>query len=172
MINKIQLTQEQIEAVERFKELGYGYGMLHFSKGKGHYTDSYKPLNNLTLDEMARILYEPNSYELEQPQFKVGDVVVRTSVGHTFIVEDINEVRVFADGNSHKKTNLRHATTEEKFWFDLGRKFREVKKGDKIVIVNGWVFSNVDMIKQYLDEDNEYVDYYYPVESRLEFPNG
>lgn len=166
MTNKIQLTRVQANDVKRFKE--FGHSLAAFALSRESFGDFYESLHNLTLDEMARALYEPGSYELA---FVLGDLLTVINTQYTFrLIEHIRSEEGYVvdkDGKMHLLSSLRHATAEEKFWFDMGRKFLEVREGDVVLSTDDELTDTREHVKQIVREGFKY---YYPVEARLELP--
>lgn len=152
-MSKVKLTREQERALEVYK--GYGEDLETFIEWKDTWSNTYEPLKKLTLDEMARLLYQEGSYEIEQV-FEVGDWVVKEFEGITGDVigkvEKIDESNygveqlhgLWSNFLKHKtiivnEGNVRHATPEEiaeekerRWWAKHGREVWELKQGDVI----------------------------------------
>ncbi len=62
-MGKIIVTQLQENAIELYKE--EGKTIEQFIWFAHVWTSQFSPLKDLTVDDMARILYEPDSYEVE-----------------------------------------------------------------------------------------------------------
>ncbi len=148
MSEKVVLTQEQADAAERYKK--DGHKMAEFVAHAHSFHGAYEPLKAIGIDDMARFLYEPNSYEVE-PRFKSGDWIVNKNkqpfnvyskplaVEITSLVEDEGRARArFADDCCAVYFDeIRHATPEEiaeekerRWWKKHGRKPWELREGD------------------------------------------
>ena len=187
MSEKIVITKEQDERIKAFSIMSSKSGIL-----KGHmngWTQSDNLcLNTLSIDQMARILYEPNSYEVEQAKFEVGDWVTRISgndnKGHSFcngrtfkvVGTAKNGITVVDDQQWYHSTNaLRHATKEEIFWAELGREVNEFVDGDRIIfkddssfIIDSVYQSATDFVKGRLEKGR--VNGFYPASSYVKLP--
>lgn len=138
-MGKVKLTQEQANAIERFKSEPKADLVKQHVMWK--WKSAGKSLNDLTIDELIRALYI--GYEVE-PKFKVGDWVYYqgqyeaervgkiTHIGNDYIRYDI--------GYSNNKKYFRHATSEEiakekerRWWKSHDRNVWELKKGDLII---------------------------------------
>lgn len=151
MTEKVKLTKEQAEALKVFNEFNNGnnYKLEYFFAHRNDFTDIYKPLKEIEIDKMARLLYQPNSYEIEE-EYKVGDWVARTTNGEDSravfkegrvfqIVNEVPEDRVFAghlncnEGFCHNPKHIRHATPEEIKAEQERRVWAEVQSGDVLI---------------------------------------
>lgn len=136
MSEKIVITVEQDKAIGDFKKLNQNlYDFAHY---KQSYGSKLSPLKYLTIDQMARILYEPNSYEVEKPKFEVGDIVIGIETGRAYRITSVGRNILYTERMIGSKKSsvaidlVRHATKEEIFWAELGRDYRETKIGDCI----------------------------------------
>lgn len=68
-MTKIILTQVQAKAIELYKQAGTT--IEEFARFAHVWKSDFSPLKGLTVDQMARILYETGSFEVEQPKFEV-----------------------------------------------------------------------------------------------------
>ncbi|GIO25358.1 hypothetical protein [Oceanobacillus sp. J11TS1] len=156
-MEKIKLTQEQLEKIEREldgTERSEVKLLTRHTKcvvtDDDTWINDYKCLNKLSLEDMARILFIPGSYEVI-PEFEPGDWVV-TKTGYVGEIEFIDDFGGWANIGYSKDTkqsgvclaetfNLdeieRHATPEEianekkrRFWKRLGRGVDEYRRGD------------------------------------------
>lgn len=157
MIVKVKLTQEQVEALKIYKEAGHNLAV--FAANRRGFHGPYESLKILSIDELGRVLYEPNSYEVE-PQFKVGDWVVRDTefrnfiddekyqnyhVGSVFKIQTVlNGYAIDERGTNHDLENIRHANLEEikaekerQLWKSIGREVGEFRLGDVMIKNNG-----------------------------------
>lgn len=73
-MGKVKITQEQAEAIEDYKRFG---SLEYFAISRHEFTYEYKSLKTLSIDEMARILYKPDGYEIEpeHPSFELHSYV-------------------------------------------------------------------------------------------------
>lgn len=149
MTEKIKITSEQDYAIEYVVEqFGKDYTL---NKTAGNYDskwmdDKHLCLNSIKLADLARILYEPNSYEIEV-EYKAGEWVVRLGVSYmgeliigqlyTNEVGDLDVDRAERIGLSFSATEWRHATPEEikaekerQLWKSMGREVNEWREGD------------------------------------------
>lgn len=151
-IGKITLTQEQAAAIEKYKADGHNLAVF-VSHGKRGFHGELQSLRELTVDEMGRLLYEPNSYEVEK-RFEVEDWVVN-NVGTVGRIDRIFNGVAFGTWFNAESTRMaipvesinRHATQEEikavkekQFWKNLGREVGEFRKGDVYKYRNGLIF--------------------------------
>ncbi|MEK3935967.1 hypothetical protein MKY41_11620 [Sporosarcina sp. FSL W7-1349] len=73
MTEKVKLTREQDTRLkEMLKDVMYSKGSILVQQAKGWRDGNNICLNALSLDQLAKVLYEPNSYEVEE-EYKVGD---------------------------------------------------------------------------------------------------
>ncbi|QJI52382.1 hypothetical protein [Psychrobacillus phage Perkons] len=182
MTEKVKITHEQLKALEEFKK--YSNSLQYFINNRKDWNNVYAPLKDFAVDEFARLLYEPNSYEVEET-FKVGDKVVDlngTYKGvHTVIcIVGQRFVRVLDISNlEFAIKNLRHATKDEikaekerQLWNSIGREVGEFKDGDIHILKNGYSvqISNVDHARE--KYTNGYLKGFYPIESFVSFEGG
>jgi hypothetical protein len=185
MSEKVKLTQEQDTRLkEMLGDVMYSKDSILTQHSKG-WREKYKTcLNTLSLSQLARVLYEPNSYEVDL-QFKVGDWVVskgdrenRIKVVKTVHGEGISACTNSACVSTHY-SNFRHATPEEikaekerQLWNSIGREIGEFKIGDTIELDRQLGF------KIYLDRQIEVAKHsyqdrkvtgFYPSESFISF---
>lgn len=189
MTKKIQLTQEQANKVELAKELKDRRVPLleYVAKNQEIPNASYRCLKGISLDDLARVLYEPNSYEVI-PAIKVGDWVVKAD-GEKFLngatavkIEDVKEPYAYWGGAERKNlriVNFRPATPEEiksekerQLWAKLGREVGEFRVGDVRVDEDGYTFS-VSSESEVVRINGRYnkglVRGFYPVEGFISF---
>jgi len=164
MNNKIQITEEQAEALESFKNFVYGGGYIeHFVTVRDNWVDKYKPLKDFTVDEFARLMYEPNGFEVieDEPKhvYKVGDYVFFPEDTVYKLIKELEPykgIQRFKDETieNGKKAqgsltvnNVRPATQEEinsykeaEYWASFGREVAEFKAGDGFIDSNGRSF--------------------------------
>lgn len=173
MTNKVVLTKEQAEAIEKYKLMSWD--VSNFIAVKDQWTSKYAPLKTLTVDEMAIALYV--GYEIEQPKIEVGDWVVRTKYGFHGVKRvssiDHRYLKVEEDDVSYLLENTRHATKEEIFWAELGRESGELRIGDVYCYENGISYSidnqdRLEMVKNRYKKGS--LKGFYPAESFKPFP--
>lgn len=140
-MEKVKLTQEQADSVEIYKE--YGHNLAVFVANHRGFHSELEPLKTIPIDDMARILYQPNSYEVD-PKFKIGDTVFvnwRNRKGDFYKVEDVltcGQVVIDNKGNTMPGMDIvRLATPEEIFWNDNDRDVWELKENDVLRRKNG-----------------------------------
>lgn len=136
-VEKVVLTKDQATELESFKRLGCS--LEDWVNNKNNPVEPYSVIHDLSLDQMAKVLYHPDGYEVEQPKFKAGDKVMlwggvvtlkdsRELLGSVaWSVEENNGVHLYA-------SDLVRATPEEVYWLGtLGReKVGDFRKGDVI----------------------------------------
>ena len=141
MTEKVVLTREQAEAIERGIKI-YGKSRIMNDHEADGWVGNLVNLNGITKDEMARALYI--GYEVEET-FKVDDWVTSVS-GATCQITKIRGEEVWGQWNRLtvtenyiKKVNVRHATPEEiskekqrRWWARHGREVWELKVNDEI----------------------------------------
>lgn len=152
MTEKIQITQPQAEVVQMAmktkenREAVLGY----VARGVPIPNRSYRVLSVLPFDDLARVLYEPDSYEVK-PAFEVGQYVSKTD-GNLFSngsiaakVKEIHSYRLILDGPTGHYTLdfIRPSTPEEtkaekerQLWAKIGREVGDFLINDKIVYKN------------------------------------
>lgn len=148
-MDKIIISKDQEGALVFYKTM---CGTLEeFAKYRDKLIDAYKPLASLSVDEMARLLYEPDSYEVDYA-FKVGDWVVwnERHICEIESFEEGNRYAVMTDligSNGCKQLlsicNMRHATYEEVEAEKEERLLRSYKVGEWVTYHNGAGFGEV-----------------------------
>ncbi|MEF3330597.1 MULTISPECIES: hypothetical protein [Oceanobacillus] len=145
-MEKIQLTQEQADVIERKKnKMDFEKSNIVECHVKSHWEfDENLFLNKLSTDELCRLLYTPNSYEIIT-EFKLGDWVINIHSGDIGQVEEIKKVegalgnneRIIVNSTINYPHSLRHATPEEiqkeiecRWWNNHGREVWEIREGD------------------------------------------
>ncbi|MBO0586141.1 hypothetical protein [Sporosarcina sp. E16_8] len=145
MTEKVRLTQKQADTVERTKAVRGSRGVVlgYVARDTEIPNPTFRSLSDLTFDELARALYEPDSYEVE-PLFKVGDQIVNIN-GVNFVnglnvveVEKVSEFFVtFCGDIGALKSNVRRATPEEvkdekecRVWAEADRGYGKFRYGD------------------------------------------
>lgn len=153
MTGKVEITQRQLDLIKK----GTSKASLLEGHAKGGYRNSaYNELLKIPLEDFARVLYEPDSYEVEE-EYKVGDWVALIDgadfyvKGNTKIVEvhsyeqvleGFDYVRHGENGVWGTPLNLlRHATPEEikaeqerRVWAGIGREIGTFKAKDFVEI--------------------------------------
>ena len=140
-MEKVKLTQEQAEAIERYKrelvdsiDEQYRFGV----KRTPH--EWAEPLVELGGKQVLEII--KHGYEVEE-KFEIGDWVVhenRKLIGEVIrIYEDVLKITRLGDSHIWNKKYTRHATPEEiaeekqrRWWAKHGRGVFEFKTGDLI----------------------------------------
>ncbi|MEC5422090.1 hypothetical protein QGM71_01105 [Virgibacillus sp. C22-A2] len=139
-MNKVKVTQDQADAIHQWRTCSdRNDSELVETHIRGWVLESDLSLNELDLDDFIKALYI--GYEVE-PQFKVGDWVVRENV-----ITKITNINYKLDSEGAITTerflswvtdnHLRHATPEEiaeekerRWWSKHGRENWELKNGD------------------------------------------
>ncbi|GIO18107.1 hypothetical protein J18TS1_12070 [Oceanobacillus oncorhynchi subsp. incaldanensis] len=153
-MEKVKLTQEQENCIHELlnnqgrspKYVLVTHIECTFFKSDA-WAEKFKCFNNLSVDDMAKVLYTPNSYEVI-PQYKVGDWVIFEYkavrvIGEILEIETDEFFTAKVDDPKYQVpqnialSKLRHATPEEiqqekkrRFWDKLGREVDEWKEGD------------------------------------------
>lgn len=178
---KIVISEEQNKAIEIYKK--QGSSLQQFTKFSHIWNGPFSPLKSFTVDELARILYEPNSYEVNQLEYIVGEWVTYPNVDQGNNVVKISAIQ-YAHGRVQFETVSgwrairdikRGATIEEVFWAELGREVGQLKARDNIRLLNGKSHTVGVSICE-MDADREFKDGritgFYPAESFIKFPVG
>lgn len=141
MTNKLKVTAEQKAALDTYTSTDYGNSLEEYVNFKDCWSNTYLPLTELSLDEMATALYV--GYEVEEDKFKVGDWVTPRVSGRDLSTENDIKVAQIVGVDGYYEINdcggifthdyLRLATPNEVFWAKLGRKTNELRYGDVIV---------------------------------------
>lgn len=145
-VEKVKITQEQANAIERIKDKDYAINVLVAGKRPDN------PLCELEVSELAKAFYI--GYEVE-PEFKVGDWAYNKQTNRVFqVIDGLSENM----NNEANREHLRHATDEEiskekerRWWAKHGRGVWELKKND--VIFNQ---SYVDWYPDIIKNTNKY----------------
>ena len=146
-MEKVKLTQEQAEAIEKLKRQHKGnvFDAIEdhsnvLADANNEWVGKYSPLNEMTVAEVAQILV--NGYEVEE-MFEVGEWVMHKLskwIGEvTRVYEDALDVLRLGNEYVWNKKYVRHATPEEiaeekqrRWWAKHGRDVYEFKAGDLI----------------------------------------
>ena len=178
MSEKIILSVVQAERIKNYLKGAEKQDVMekHF---EGWKDENNKCLSVLSIDQMARILYEPNSFEVEEPRIKENDWVTRITgstcgrsefaEGRTFKAIKVSSLVKDSDTNYHGLNALRPATKEEIFWAELGREVGEFHEGDRGIASNGALW----MKKHNLEREYKInlLTGFYPANSFLTFPD-
>lgn len=162
MTEKVKLTQEQADALKIYKDAGHNLAV--FAANRRGFHGPYESLKTLSIDELGRVLYEPNSYEVE-PQIKHGYWVKAVLQGNDYITYGKIDTEAFEDfvfdylkqnnewGRIRKhKDDLELMTPEEikleknrRLWKSIGREVGELKEKDLVVYENKYfrLFNNM-----------------------------
>lgn len=181
MTEKVKLTREQAEALELYKaNTGKDLGWVQYFVEYRHcFNYEYLPLKGFTFDEFARVLYLPDSYEVEE-EYKVGDWVVNTANSRIAKVEKDAPDRVWVDDEKARyfmKSALRHATPEEikaekerRVWKKIGREVGEFRDGDIAFTNKGSIWQSAQFNKESYKHGE--LKGFYPAESFISFGGG
>lgn len=181
-MSKVVLTKEQAEAIEKWLQPNkVGYAKKDLLKQHSQicllnslsWTDTFKGLRTMSIDEMAKALYV--GYEIEQPKFEVGELVVGLKSGNMFeitgaIGENFYGTRL-KDGMRNlllDRDMIRHATKEEIFWLELSREVGEFVEGDMGEDFNGHLYKSVNTINTIYRKNQ--LKGFYPANSYIKFP--
>lgn len=150
-MTKIQITQEQAEAIEVLKT-NLEHNSWDYIAQRLHTNDKfiheYKPFNGMTLEKIVKAVYE--GYELLNPIF-AGSYVRSKSSGNIYKVKFIHSNKKYADLEGIlcmadksfssvlgldsleliSKEELQEAK-EKRFWEKLDREVNEFRKGDTV----------------------------------------
>lgn len=143
-MEKVVLTKNQLTELEAMKKMNYTIEQWHRNKHNPNHP--YSVIHDLSIDELAKVLYSPDSYEIkpEQPEYNAGDKVI-TKKGKELVTLSnpmLNMEAWFLMDNYDKTKwiyteDFRHATPEEIYWMEeLKRKkvadfkYRDVVRGN------------------------------------------
>jgi hypothetical protein len=187
-MEKIILTVEQGEVIKNMPGRHWRNDEVIEHHAKYKWTDKRnEALNDLSISQLARILYEPNSYEVEKPKFEVGDWVVFEKSNTIKRVETIIGQGISGCLNGGcvmaHRDNFRHATKEEIFWAELGREVGEFVEGDVLLTKFDGTIEVVDDAKIvskntcYLNDtliwsQEGSIKGFYPANAFIKFPVG
>ncbi|GGA31962.1 hypothetical protein [Psychrobacillus lasiicapitis] len=189
MTEKVKLTQEQDARLkEMMMDVMYSKNSILLQQAKGWRCASNVCLNTLSLGQLARVLFEPNSYEVE-PQFKPGDMVMVRWMNKdkeqlyeilkvNFVEGAAYEVEITGEFgfNVAPVSIVRQATPEEiktekerLLWKKIGRKVGEFHVGDITLDQNYYPIRvvNVEMAKTFYQQSKRIG--FYPAESFISF---
>jgi len=159
-MEKVKLTQKQIDRVESLiKEWTYEFDrpkeemvIRHLGMWK---EERNRCLNELSVDDFCRVLYEPHSFEV-MPEYSVGDWVVSNNTKKIAKITHIPiaKVRVWVDDTEIKYfTDYRRATQDEiqqekerRWWKLHGRNPWELKERDVLTYKESDRTFNVDSV--------------------------
>lgn len=137
-MEKVKVTQEQADAIDLFTFTGNT--LEGFSRKRKSFSNAFKSIKELTVDEMAKALFI--GYEVE-PEFKVGDWVSYDNGIAGWMTKVVVQIEgsylhLTPTGMLLKKF-ARHATAEEiakekqhRWWNSHGREVWELRRGDII----------------------------------------
>lgn len=158
-MEKVKLTQEQAEAIEKLKE-EHLKRLKKIMNNPEYYdfTDLEKPLLGLTANEYFDALY--NGYEVEET-YKVGGYITRLDNGLVFKITGVNHQEKYVYGSSstiHYFKNIRHSTDEEIenekqriWWKKHGRDVWELRGGDALKSRNIKIVEQVEKLDHSYD---------------------
>ncbi|WP_040981027.1 hypothetical protein [Oceanobacillus jeddahense] len=163
-MQKIKLTPEQWEAIE-IRNSPDQRALVVEHHVKKRWTNLINEcLNELSTEELCRVLYEPNSYEV-MPEFKEGDWVInyRGDIGKIESVSDncIYAGKWYESPGSESLMYCRqdvfdhHANEEEKkkgFWWSIGREVDEYRMDDFVFVESmgyGFIRSGLNFMDDY-----------------------
>lgn len=143
MSEKVILTKEQDTIIKKaLKNRNGDRAQLleDHAKMRGCWIADYRVLDELTVSDMARVIYD-GDYEIEQHKFQVGDMVTWDGLGEVLQISNIYSVGGKLSCNFESAAGcclldgLRHATEEEIYWLhELGRDdMGEFHAGDIII---------------------------------------
>lgn len=176
----ILLTPKQHAALELYQSNGHTLEQFVVHGKKGFHGD-YEPLKGLRIDVMARLLYQPDSYVVEE-SYAVGDrVKYPRDYGYVYgIYERRNENVIYAYWGGSDRTTyvsakiVERMTPEDikdeqegKVWKSIGRTVGEIKPGDIGTDTLGRRYTNVHEL-QTLHKNGDLFRLY-PAESFIEF---
>ena len=160
-MEKVKITREQAEAIEKIKDIDYAINIHSFKKRP----DS--PLVDMSTARLARALFV--GYEVE-PEFEIGDFIEIELFGRGVVVEitGINNadgrIRINGSSEFNEYNVIRKLTDEEikqekerRWWASHNRDVWELREGD-MLIDN---FGNVHEVTQVPDDfgNRYYLDY-------------
>lgn len=178
-MEKVKLTREQAEAFKGFK--AGNFKLIDFIESREYWSNAFEPLKDIAVDKFARMLYEPDSYEVDE-EYKVGGWVVDVATGKVHEVAEIKGKAIITPtGLKIGFSWLRHATSEEikaeqerRVWAKIGREVGEFRVGDIRVLkgtVSGFVRTNC--VRNARDEYQDgQLKGFYPAESFISFGGG
>lgn len=158
-MSKVKITQEQAEELKQLIFDDWNKEEIIYLTRVGHWREG-TPLHGLSADDVAMAYFV--GYEVE-PNFKVGDWVVITSVNNTGKISKITNTNALKDypiGLDWDNENevlgyddIRHAAPEEvatektRGWWDRsGRKVWELREGDLLIGLVTGCFKEVKLV--------------------------
>lgn len=204
MTEKVVLTQEQFEAIEAAKKTWGNNEVfrLHVDKTvdktRTWFNEAYAHMNGISIENMAKILFVPDSFKVES-KYEVGDwkvygmypenigqIIGRDSNNPNIILMKVQDKAFYnhtfnLKTESFFKSELRDATPKEikaekerRVWAKIGRKVGDFRAGDIGIekIGEEWQrISNYDgnLLIKY---NNGQLKGFYPAESLIRFENG
>lgn len=180
MSKKVILTKKQAESLEGLKKIQHDqYETLIKEKFRGGWrSESYKEVNNISFEDFVDALLV--GYEIKQPNFEVGDIVIGLDSGRAFkLIKGesglLGTVRMIGGKEGLISENrIRHATKEEIFWAELGREVGEFRVDDLVQTRSMSRPYKLKSKQDLLDANVEYSERnfkgFYPAESFKKFP--
>lgn len=156
-MEKVKITQEQADAIERLKEHHRGE-IERFKRNPNQFADWMLPVKDMQVDDIEKAYR--GGYEID-PEFKINDWVVDETNGQIRVIAYFHsigksmEVR-FREGGKAWINDTRHATPEE-IATEKERRFF-AKNGRKL-----WELQDHDLLMNEFDELCEVVDYDFEV---------
>lgn len=183
MTGKVKLTSEQAVALEIYKKDGFNLAVF-VANWRG-FNGELESLKTLSVDEMARVLYGSDGYEIE-PKHKYGDWVTKHYSDLSYLIGRFNQVRsdgmvgvYCSDENivfipyeelSASTPEEIKAEKERRFWAKIGREVGEFKKGDVGLTESGSSSRSPENIADWYELG--VLKGFYPAESFISFEDG
>lgn len=141
MAEKITITQEQADAIERLKEGQRKDFEVYYKGNRERVVDWARPLSDLSTGEYISILYD--GYEIE-PKYKTGDWVANLDGSNIYPKGDAKVIEVGLVGEKYVRPVgneawgfpfylVRHATPEEIKAEKERQKWSEIEEGDVLI---------------------------------------
>lgn len=189
MTEKVKLTQGQDARLkEMMMDVMYSKDSILVQQSKGWRDRPNVCLNKLSLGQLARVLFEPNSYEVE-PQYEISEWI-KHDVGDGFRIGEIVEItrsRILVEFMEYEAPfniyqegfdfdEIVHASSEEikyekerQMWGKIGRDVGEFHVGDVTLDQNYYPIRvvNVEMAKTFYQQTKRIG--FYPAESFISF---
>lgn len=186
-MKKVILTRDQATELEDMKKMNYT--IEEWYRNKMNPIHPYSVIHDLSIDELAKVLYLPGGYEIEKSKFKAGDKVVTIwdeNKSFYTLEEFYPEITNTKEGKGWKLVDLhfgihekhiRHATPEEIYWLEtLGReKLFDFREGDAILDIHGDITPvntefQVNYAVSYFSNKTKNLKGVYPAESFKRYP--
>ena len=183
-MEKFKLTVEQEVALKEYKDFNESEPLQTYLAAKDTFTCEYKSLVNFTADEFARLLYQPDSYEVEI-SWNIGDwtkywnVIKKQWLYGVIKHTNIRSVDLDIDGKVYVVTfdRLKSCTPEEikakkecKVWKSIGREVGEFTEADIGIDRAGNIRDGKVDLEHYYK--NGTLVRLYPAESAISFRGG